>query len=166
MADHVARDHAGIFVPPPLFYVVPFALGLWLGRFVPLRIVPHGDAATHTLRTVERVGGAALVVAGFALMVTAFAEFVRAKTAIAPIRPATTVVGAGPYRFTRNPMDLGLATAYVGGSLLANALWPLLLLPLVIVAMRYAVIGREERYLEAKFGDEYRRYKSRVRRWV
>ena len=70
----------------------------------------------------------------------------------------------GPYRFTRNPMYLGLVFILAGLVLLANALWPLILLPVVIV--RRAVIDREERYLTAKFGEEYLRYLARVRRWL
>ena len=68
--------------------------------------------------------------------------------------------------FTRNPMYLGLVFITAGLALLANALWPLVLLPVVIVIVRRAVIDREERYLTAKFGEEYLQYKARVRRWL
>ena len=75
------------------------------------------------------------------------------------------LLGFTPYRFTRNPMYLGLVFVTAGLALLANALWPLILLPVVIVILRRAVIDREERYLTAKFGEEYLQYKARVRRW-
>ena len=76
------------------------------------------------------------------------------------------MVVRGPYRFTRNPMYLGLVCITAGLALLTNALWPLILLPIVIVIVRRAVIDREEHYLTAKFGEEYLRYKARVRRWL
>jgi protein-S-isoprenylcysteine O-methyltransferase Ste14 len=82
------------------------------------------------------------------------------------MRPTTAIVFTGPYRFTRNPMYLGLALLQAGLAMVTNSLWPLLTLAPVIVAVRRLVIDREERYLEAKFGEEYRAYKARVRRWV
>ena len=63
-------------------------------------------------------------------------------------------------------MYLSLVFITVGLALLANALWPLVLLPVVIVIVRWTVIDREERYLTAKFGEEYLQYKARVRRWM
>ena len=70
-------------------------------------------------------------------------------------RPTTAIVERGPYRFTRNPMYLAMAFAYVGLSLLFNNLWALALLPAVLLVIDVFVIRREERYLIAKFGDSY-----------
>ncbi|MFI5210728.1 MAG: methyltransferase family protein, partial [Gemmatimonadales bacterium] len=69
-------------------------------------------------------------------------------------------------RFSRNPMYVGMTLLYLGIALWANSLWPLLLLPAVLVVMRRGVIAREEAYLERRFGDEYRSYRARVRRWL
>ena len=92
---------------------------------------------------------------------------IRPSIAIVMRKPCTTALAVGgPYRFTRNPMYLGLVFITAGLALLANALWPLILLPVVIVILRRAVIDREERYLTAKFGEEYLQYKARVRRWL
>jgi protein-S-isoprenylcysteine O-methyltransferase Ste14 len=107
-----------------------------------------------------------LVAAGIALVIWSFARFIRAKTGIVPITPATTLVADGPYRFTRNPMYLALTVVYLGAALLYDSLWPLLLLPLAIACIQLYVIPREERYLASKFGDEYLAYQRRVRRWV
>ena len=82
------------------------------------------------------------------------------------MKPTSALVIWGPYRFTRNPMYMGLTTLYVGGTLLLNDLWPLALLPVVIGLVQRRVIAKEEAYLERKFGDEYRAYKAGVRRWV
>jgi len=80
--------------------------------------------------------------------------------------PASRMVQHGPYRYTRNPMYLGMAVSYVGFSLVVNSAWPLLLLPLALVGLYRLVIAVEERYLEATFGEEYLAYKKKVRRWL
>lgn len=90
----------------------------------------------------------------------------RAGTNVDPREPTTAIVTGGPYRFTRNPLYVSMTLMYTGISALANALWPMLLLPGVLAVMNKGVIEREERYLERKFGDEYLRYKAGVRRWV
>ena len=61
---------------------------------------------------------------------------------------------------------LSLTLAYGSISLVANALWPMLMLPIVLILIDRGVIAREERYLEDKFGEEYMQYKARVRRWI
>ena len=72
----------------------------------------------------------------------------------------------GPFRYSRNPAYLSLAMIYAGIAVLRNSLWTILLLPLVVYVIQREVIGREERYLERTFGEEYLDYKTRVRRWV
>jgi len=101
-----------------------------------------------------------------ALDIWAVATFRRLGTTPNPAGPTTALAVGGPYRFTRNPMYLGLVFLMAGLAFLANALWPLVLLPVVIVIVRRAVIDREERDLTAEFGEEYLRYKARVRRWL
>ena len=150
-------DHSGVFIPPPLFYVLPLAAGALLQRFYPIAVLPPRIAL---------VAGVLLVALGIALFASAFFNFRRARTSLVPIKPTTAIVETGPYRFTRNPMYLSLALAYLGVTLWMDSLWPLLFLPLVLFTVQRAVIAREERYLEAKFGDEYRGYKTRVRRWI
>jgi protein-S-isoprenylcysteine O-methyltransferase Ste14 len=150
-------DHAGVFIPPPLLYVVPLAAGLLIHRFHPIAILPQEIAL---------VAGVLLIALGIALFAAAFFNFRRARTSLIPVNPTTAIVAAGPYRFTRNPMYVSLALDYLGVTLWVDSLWPLLFLPLVLFTIQRAVIGREERYLEAKFGDEYRGYKARVRRWI
>ena len=90
----------------------------------------------------------------------------KAGTPIRTDRPVPRLVTDGPFRFTRNPEYLGLAMLYAGIALLRNSLWAILLLPVVVYVIQREVIGREERYLERTFGEEYLAYKARVRRWV
>jgi protein-S-isoprenylcysteine O-methyltransferase Ste14 len=81
-------------------------------------------------------------------------------------RPVPRLTTEGPFRYTRNPGYLGLAIIYAGIAVLRNALWAILFLPVVLYVIEREVIGREERYLERTFGEEYLAYKARVRRWV
>jgi len=90
----------------------------------------------------------------------------KAGTPIRTDRPVPRLVTDGPFRYTRNPGYLGLAMLYAGIAVLRNSLWAILLLPVVVYVIQREVIGREERYLERTFGEEYLAYKARVRRWV
>ena len=90
----------------------------------------------------------------------------KAGTPIRTDRPVARLVTDGPFRYTRNPGYLGLAMLYAGIAVLRNALWAILLLPVVVYVIQREVIGREERYLERTFGEEYLAYKAQVRRWL
>ena len=152
--------HPGVNFPPPLLFVAGFAAAWLLDLLVPLRLARAGA------RDAVAVGGMTLLVLGLGVIVWGLVTFFRAKTAIIPHYPASRVVSHGPYRFTRNPMYLGMTLAYLGLSLVLNRAWPLLLLPLVLWSLLAFVIRREERYLGHAFGDEYLAYKRRVRRWI
>jgi protein-S-isoprenylcysteine O-methyltransferase Ste14 len=76
------------------------------------------------------------------------------------------LVTSGPYRFSRNPMYVGLSALYLGLALLFNVAWPLALFPVVVMALFRLVIRREERYLAEAFGETYALYAQRVRRWL
>jgi protein-S-isoprenylcysteine O-methyltransferase Ste14 len=149
----------GVRFPPPLLYAVPFAAGWLLHHRHPLAIT--GDGALWL-----EVAGSLLVGLWAALMIAAFATFLRARTNILPHKPATRLVTTGPYRLTRNPMYVSLALLYVGGACLLDSWWPLLFLPMVLVAVDRLVIAREERYLLDAFGGHYDAYCRRVRRWL
>ncbi len=110
--------------------------------------------------------GMIVVLAGFLLWVSAIRTLRKHGTAINPTKPTTRVVSDGPYRFSRNPMYLGLTLLYLGVAFLVTSLWAILLLVLVLGIINWHAIAREERYLEAKFGDEYRNYRHRVRKWL
>jgi protein-S-isoprenylcysteine O-methyltransferase Ste14 len=109
---------------------------------------------------------AALLLPGGGLLVWSLWLFLRARTSPLPMRPTTALVGSGPYRWTRNPMYLAMLLVYLGAALLFDVTWALVLSPAVVALVNRLVIAREERYLEAKFGEEYRRYKARVGRWI
>jgi len=152
-----APDNPGVIAPPPLIYAGALVAGLLANRRYHIPFLP---------RSLARTLGPSLVVGGLAIGFLGSREMRRAETNLDPRKPATTVVAGGPFRFTRNPLYLSMTMIYGGISALANALLPILLLPLVLRLMRRGVIEREERYLERKFGDEYLQYKARVRRWI
>jgi protein-S-isoprenylcysteine O-methyltransferase Ste14 len=107
-----------------------------------------------------------LIAVGLVLGLAAVITVHRAGSTIRVDRPVTALVVRGPYHWTRNPIYLGLALVSAGIAVTANALWPLLSLPVVLTLVRRRVIEREERYLERTFGREYRRYRDRVPRWL
>jgi protein-S-isoprenylcysteine O-methyltransferase Ste14 len=112
------------------------------------------------------IAGIVLIVLGVALVPPVLLRFRRAGTPFNPHKPASALLTDGPYRFSRNPAYVALTLWYLGIGLLLNNGWILLLaLPLVLVMDRW-VIRQEEQHLEAKFGEEYRRYKATVRRWL
>ena len=159
MNPDAPRSSPGVRYPPPLIYVAGFGAGWALHRWRPL---PIGADDSSLLLGLTAATGVIWIV----LMFSAFALFFRKHTAILPHRPAATLVTSGPYRFTRNPMYLGLAALYVGLSLLMNSWWPLVLLPLVVLVLQRLVIVREEQYLNDAFPGEYELYRKRVRRWL
>ncbi len=152
-------DTSGVRVFPPLIYVGLFSVGYTAHRLAPMHLFVDLPPAVRLL-------GWALV--ALALLLSGSAAFLmfRAGTTPNPRRPTTALVAHGPYRFTRNPMYLALALLYLGLSLLVNSAWPLALFPVALMLVERWVIVREEAYLERVFGEAYRAYKARVRRWL
>jgi protein-S-isoprenylcysteine O-methyltransferase Ste14 len=152
-------DTSGVRVFPPLIYAGLFSVGYTAHRLAPMHLFVDLPAAL-------RLGGWALVALALLLAASAGLLMFRAGTTPNPRRPTTALVLHGPYRFTRNPMYLALALLYLGAALLVNSAWPLALFPVAIMLVERWVIAREEAYLERVFGDAYRAYKARVRRWL
>ncbi|MGY3149496.1 protein-S-isoprenylcysteine O-methyltransferase Ste14 [Bradyrhizobium sp. USDA 3397] len=159
MSMAVERDSAGVRFPPPFVYLGALLLGLAAERFVTQR----SFGIDWRLLV---AAGALLFVAGAAMMLAAAGLFRRLGTNVPPSQPTTLIATTGPYRWTRNPMYLGMALIYAGLAISFDGPIAFALLPLVLIAIQTQVIAREERYLEAKFGDDYRRYKAKVRRWL
>jgi protein-S-isoprenylcysteine O-methyltransferase Ste14 len=153
---HNTADVPGVLVFPPLLFGGTLALGLILHWIYPVRLLPV---------LLARVLGTLMLIASVLLALSAERAMRRAGTNVRPDRPTLAIVSDGPFRFTRNPLYLAATGIYVSITLLVDALWPLVLLVPMLAVLTKGVIAREERYLEAKFGDTYRNYKSRVRRW-
>jgi protein-S-isoprenylcysteine O-methyltransferase Ste14 len=149
------QDRAGVVAPPPLIYLGFLTVGLVVNHLAPL-VIPR----------MARVPGAVLVLLGAALLVSSVRTMRRAQTNVSPYKPTTAITSSGPYDFSRNPIYVGFALIYLGVALVAGALWPILMFPILVVVVSVFVIAREERYLTTKFGADYLGYKSRVRRWI
>jgi protein-S-isoprenylcysteine O-methyltransferase Ste14 len=132
--------------------------GFALNWLMPLPFVPAAAPSGW-------LGGAVFVVA-LALGVWAITTITRAGSNVPTSMPTTSIVDNGPYRFTRNPIYLGMMLGLVGLAIAFDSLWLLLMLVPFALVIRYGVIAREESYLERKFGEVYRRYFARVRRWL
>lgn len=151
-------DSAKVMFPPPFVYLGFLLIGLAADRFLGWSLV---------LPVLTRAAVAIpLLVVGLSLMLAAAGLFRRAGTDLKPWKTTSTIVEAGVYRFTRNPMYLGMALIYTGLAFAFGSAGTLLLLPVVIIAIQTQVIAREEQYLGGKFGDSYLAYKARVRRWL
>jgi protein-S-isoprenylcysteine O-methyltransferase Ste14 len=150
-------DSAGVIAPPPLIYLAGVGLGFALEALLPSASLPGW------LRWA--VGGALLLV-GLVLARAFFRALVAGGTPVSPYSPSTALVTSGPYRFSRNPGYLGMALVFAGISLMSSAVWSLVALVPTLAVIEFGVIRREERYLERTFGEEYRSYRTRVRRWL
>lgn len=152
-------DTAGVIAPPPLLYAGTLVAGLGLDFL----FLGAGTGIPGPLR----YGLAALLGAtAAALLVGASRRFRRAGTPGRPWRPTTAIVTDGVYAWTRNPMYLAMALAYVSVAIAVDGLITLALVVPLVILVRFGVILREERYLEGKFGQAYRHYRATVRRWI
>lgn len=151
------EDNAGVRIPPPVLYVVPLLLGLVIQKIRSLSILPSRLA---------RPLGALLLLAGLATNIWGVRTMRRAGTPLNPTQPVKQLVTSGPFQYSRNPIYTGMTLIYLGITNLVNTAWPLLFLPAILLTVRRRVIGREEQYLERKFGNEYLEYKQGVRRWI
>lgn len=143
---------------PPVALGVPLLAGFGItwawGDPIPL---PEGPS---------RVVGTVVIVAfvlwnGWALWLMG-----RARTGLLPGDPTRTILDRGPFGVSRNPLYLGLVALYVGSALMWPSFWALVLTPVGVAALWWGAIAPEERYLAAKFGEEYEAYRRRVRRWI
>jgi protein-S-isoprenylcysteine O-methyltransferase Ste14 len=156
MSDTADTSH--VIIRPPIAWALAVLAGLALQWLMPLPFMPAAVPAGW-------IGGAVFAIA-FALAVWAIATITRAGSNVPTNMPTTAIVEAGPYRFTRNPIYTGMFFGLVGLAMAFDSLWLLMALVPFALVIRYGVVAREEAYLERKFGDVYRRYRSRVRRWL
>jgi protein-S-isoprenylcysteine O-methyltransferase Ste14 len=151
---------AGVIARPPFLYLACLILGLALDHLLPLPLTLPGAAL------LQWTAGGGLIVVGVAIVVAGVRNFTRAATPVPSNQPVRALVTTGIHGWSRNPIYVGMFLLYAGIGIAARSPWVLILaLPLVII-LRYGVVAREEAYLERRFGDAYRDYKARVRRWL
>jgi protein-S-isoprenylcysteine O-methyltransferase Ste14 len=149
---------AGLITRPPLLFLAALLIGFVLDRLLPLPI--PGIDLVHWI-----IGGA-LILIGLALGAAGIRNFSRAETPVRSIKPTRALVTTGVHAWTRNPIYLGMFLIYGGIGVAAQSPWSLILTLPLAIAFHYGVVAREEAYLERRFGDAYRNYKARVRRWL
>jgi len=142
---------------PPALPVVLLLVSWGLGKVLPFPV---------SWPLWSRYAGLVLFVVPFSLAIWASRTFHRHGTVVNPLGDVTKVVRDGPFRYTRNPMYLTLVLSYAGASLLFHLVWGLVLLPVLVLVLHFGVILREEKYLRAKFGEDYADYQRQVRRWL
>lgn len=160
-ATQQEKDAANVRVFPPGVPLGAILVGIGLNRLWPLGF---GSLLPAPLR--YWLGGAIVAGAVLGLGLPSIIIFRRSGQNENPWKPTPAIVERGPFRFTRNPMYLQLVLVCLGVSVLLVNLWILLLTPLVAWMLHHYAIVPEEAYLERKFGEPYRAYKRRVRRWV
>jgi len=149
---------AKVRFPPPLVYVAFILVGAALAYAAALPVPGP--------RYLSVAGGVAILLSGVWLIADAFKLFRRTGQDPAPWKPSPELVLSGSYRFTRNPMYLGLTCIQVGLGLALNNLWISLLAAFSLLVVHFSAVVPEERYLAEKFGDSYRGYVIKVRRYL
>jgi protein-S-isoprenylcysteine O-methyltransferase Ste14 len=151
---------ARVIARPPVLYLTCLLLGLSLDRLLPLPLT------LPEIPVIRWAVGGGLILIGVVIVAAGVRNFSRAATPVPSNQPVRALVTTGIHGWSRNPIYVGMFLLYAGIGIGARSPWVLILaLPLVII-LRYRVVAREETYLERRFGDAYRDYRARVRRWL
>ncbi len=153
------KDAPGVIVFPPLIPLIALIVGAILDWLFPLPII---NALPLALRIVL---GVLILAAGLAMGRAAQLAMNRAGTNINPFQPSLALARDSIFGRVRNPMYVGGSLVFVGIIVVFGLEWTFVLFVLSCFVLHYGVVLREERYLERKFGDDYRRYKERVPRY-
>ena len=151
---------AGVIARPPLLFLAALLIGFVLDRLLRLPFPIPG------IDLVDWIIGGSLILIGLALAAAGIRNFSRAGTPVPTNEPTRALVTTGIHGWTRNPIYLGMFLLYGGIGVAMRSPWILILTLPLAITIRYGVVAREETYLEWRFGDTYRDYKARVRRWL
>lgn len=150
---------ARVRFPPPLAFLVGLLLGVAIDRYV-------FAAAFPIDRSIRIAIGVFVALCGAGVILSARIYFVRTGQSPIPWKPTPELIFEGPYRFTRNPMYIGMTLLQIGLGIALNNRWIVALaLPALLIVHVVAVLP-EERYLSERFGDNYRSYLTKVRRYL
>jgi protein-S-isoprenylcysteine O-methyltransferase Ste14 len=136
------NDAPDVKIIPPLVYLAGIVIGFVVNIWIPIKVVPN---------SIAWILGGILIICGAVLPGSALFQFKEKGTTVRPDRAASTLVTAGPYRVTRNPMYLGLAIVYLGIAIAGQSVWALILLPVVLAIIQRWAIEPEEAFLEKRF---------------
>lgn len=151
-------DSPGVFIPPPIIYLLIFLSSFLLQRALPIKL----SVSYYLTLSV----GIIFIISSIAVLIAAIGLFIKSKNTLITIKPANSLQTTGIYSFTRNPMYLGLMLLYTGIAMIIVNWWALILLPELVLIVTYFIIKPEERYLERSFGLLYLQYKREVRQWI
>lgn len=155
----MVEDRPSPFPWPPVLLVGAIGLAFAADAWLPFRL--HINRSLPGMLT-----GWLLLTLGPALALWAAVSFWLHHTSIRPDRPSEALIASGPFAVSRNPIYLGELVALAGAAITFDRPWLLLVTPLFAGALTMLAIKPEEAYLERRFGDAYRQYTSRVRRWL
>jgi protein-S-isoprenylcysteine O-methyltransferase Ste14 len=148
---------------PPLLFLVALLLGFIADHVLPL---PFPISRIGLAHWISAITAGFVIFVGIGVFVGGVRNFSGAETPVQGTMPTRALVTTGIHGWSRNPIYLGMFLIYIGIGLVVRSPWILILTVLLAVTMRYGVVAREETYLERRFGDAYRDYKARVRRWL
>ncbi len=156
MPDNCVRPSILVIIPPPVwalaFILIAWGAGAILNVAAPFRFP---------------VAGAALFVFGFAISASGRLAFAKVGTEVHPAsKKNSSLVTGGPFRFTRNPMYLGILAAMIGLAFVIGTIPAFVAAGLFFVFVNFISIPFEEAKMQRQFGEDYRAYKKRVRRWL
>ena len=159
MSEEAEAKGAAVRFPPPAVPVLALAVGMGIHWFYPLSTAQGTGALRFAV-------GGVLVVGGLAAMGLAIGWFRKTGQDPAPWKETPELIIEGIYKWTRNPMYLGMGLLQAGLGLLFGSVWPLVLVPLTWWVIHRIAIRHEEAYLAGKFGESYEQYRGSVRRWI
>jgi protein-S-isoprenylcysteine O-methyltransferase Ste14 len=155
-----ARINPVMRIPVPWVFILAYLIGFVVQLYLPIPI------RSPEIVRIALIAGVILVVIGLAVAFSALGIFRKRSTTTIPFETPTSLVTSGPYRFTRNPMYVGLTLVYLGVAGTRAEIWPVIVLPVMLAYVNFIVIPVEERHLQNAFGDAYADYGARVRRWL
>src|SRR5829696_786095 len=161
--EHPGSDTAGVIARPPLLFLAALVLGFIADHLLPL---PFPISRISLAHWISAMMASFIILTGLALGAAGIRNFARAATPVPGNQPVRALVTTGIHGWTRNPIYLGMFLLYVGIALVVRSPWILLLTLPLAITLHYGVVAREETYLERRFGDAYRDYTARVRRWL
>lgn len=157
MSNQTKHDKAGVLIFPPLLYLLVLTTGTLVSYFFPYQFIDFSIALPM---------GIIITLLGITSLILAANLFRKNKNPVNPSGSTQLIICTGIYKYTRNPMYLGLTIIFIGISTITNSWFSFVLLfPLLMVCQK-GIIEREEKYLTRKFGNEYLDYQSKVRRWI
>jgi protein-S-isoprenylcysteine O-methyltransferase Ste14 len=155
-----ARINPVMRIPVPWVFILAYLIGFVVQLYLPIPI------RSPEIVRIALIAGVILVVIGLAVAFSALGIFRKRSTTTIPFETPTSLVTSGPYRFTRNPMYVGLTLVYLGVAGTRADIWPVIVLPVMLAYVNFIVLPVEERHLQNAFGDAYADYGARVRRWL